>query len=163
MRKLIFALAMTLCLLSTFTIGASAHTTSVPHRIRPNATGGGCGDQFTSSQGDISASSCIGLDQFDTLNGDAYVTFRPLSPYGVVDGCIVQMLILSNHGQYPGLLQQNCTAAAINRATDAHFGRIQTSAWQYGDNAITLVNIKLTYHFGHVSVLNNVLSRRIYL
>ncbi len=167
MRKVILALVTALCLLSTFTIGASAHTITTstsahtilsPHKLHPRESGGGCGNEYTSSGGDISASSCISLDG-DTLIGDAYLTFRPLSPYGAVDGCTVQLVIPG----YQGVLQQNCTQSAINRATDAHFGTIKTTDWQYGDTAVTVANIKLTYTFGHVSTLNLVKSRQINL
>lgn len=164
-RKVVLALAMALCLVFTFAFGASAHTTPAPHKVHPLSTGGGCGNFYNSNRNDISVSSCINYNGWTgELNGDAYVTFRPNFSLGYIEGCYVQILIISNHGQYPGaFLQQNCFNAASNGESDAHFGVVSTTAWNYGDYANTVVNVKLTYSSGSYSVVNNALSRRIYL
>lgn len=156
---------MALCLVFTFALGASAHTTPALHKVHPQSTGGGCGRFYNSSRNDISASACINFDGWtEELQADAYITFRPNFSLGSISACYVYILIISNHGQYPGaFLQQNCVVAASNSATDAYFGVLRTTAWSYGDYANTIVNVKMTYSSNTVSVVNLAQSQRIYL
>lgn len=168
MRKVVFSLVMALCVVFTFTFGASAHTipSSHPasHKVRPYSTGGGCGGLYSSSSGDIKAEACISLDPSGNLKADTYVTFNPFFPKGYITSCVVQILILSNHGQYQGAFQQyNCVVAASNKETAVHFGPVSTQLWNFGDYANGVVNVKMTYSAGSYSVLNNAISERIYL
>lgn len=166
MRKVIISFAMALCLTSTFVLGASAHSISAPlpasHKVQPQASGGGCKDT-NSSSGDISVNSCISL-KGNYLESDAYVSFNPYFPRGYIEGCFVQILIISNHGQYPGAFAQyNCVIAASNKGINVHFGPISTDLWNFGDNAVTVVNVKMSYSSGAYSVVNNATSKTQYL
>lgn len=160
MRKLIFALVMTLTLLSTFTIGASAHTAPSLHSTRPQVATGGC-ESARSARGDLIASSCINRSG-NNLNGDAYVTFQPQFPLGYIEGCYVQVIILGPTGQV-GYQQFACAYQASNSEQGVHFGPITASGWTSGATYTTRVNIKLTYSAGAYSTITNLMSQPIYM
>lgn len=161
MRKLIFALVMTLTLLSTFTIGASAHTApSSLYSIRPQVDTGGC-ESAGSTRGDFTAASCINRSG-NTLQGDAYVTWRPIFPLGRIAGCYVQIIILGPTGQV-GYRQFACAYEASNSETNFHYGPIPASGWTSGSTYTTRVNVKLTYSAGAYSTVTNLPSLPIYM
>ncbi len=162
MRKPIFALLLTLVLFATFTTGVSAHTVASMHTARPQANTGGCGNTVTSKRRDIMGYSCIDLNG-STLDGNAYITFQPLSPEGVVDGCYVQILFIGQHGQLPqpSFIQYNCTTQARDREIGAKFGTLQNDKWSHPDTIRAVVNVKITYSAGAVSVANNLISKPI--
>ena len=128
MRKLVFALVISLTLLSTFTIGASAHSAigasarsaqksqnvlvfkSPVMKITPNSSGGGCSQYRTNATQDISVKACISYT-YPYLYPDSYASFFQHQAGGV-NACSVQFFVYRSDGyvvdnQYKGDLLIN--------------------------------------------------------
>jgi len=130
MRKLVFALAMTLCLLSTFTIGASAHTVQQVYTVQsiqkflitPHVSGGGCSGYRINDTKDISVEACISY-AYPYLEPDRYVSFLQRTGHGGVSSCTVKIVVYRTSGSLvDNSYVQNCAVQASRNTFGAHFG-----------------------------------------
>lgn len=144
MRKIILALVMTLALLSTFTIGASAHAVQKLHvaqgantsTVHSNASGGYCRD---SSDGRIRA--CVSENAQRTILPDGYLN--------VSAGCYSETIVLYQNGVQIGssYTYQPCTGHFYGPSEPAHSGDQYFSAVSavYTNGTTSRVNSPLLF------------------
>lgn len=127
MRKLIFAVVMSLALLSTFTIGASAHSAIAVHRVShvvPLSTGGGCDPNPKKSfSGDLqNMRACISETDLEILKPDAYVDFYTANIHGGISSCEAGVSLFDTSGNLitagPKI---DCMKQAVSNTKNAHF------------------------------------------
>ncbi len=151
MRKLVLTFVMTLCLLATFTVSASAHSSIAVHHVSlvvPLARGGGCDpNPKRSLSGDIhDLKACISYSS-GGLNPDAYVSFNTSgSSHGALTNCTVGIDI---YDAKTGSLVEagpriDCfSSASRNTQNKRYFGYIHdTKSGNYYTYAFVLLHYK---------------------
>ncbi len=164
MRKIVLALVATLVLLSTFTIGVSAHSVQRAHAsvhsvqkahvvesvqkvlITPNASGGGCSQYRTNGNKDISVKACINYS-YPYLDADGYASFYLRSGHGGVSACSVKVVVYraNDNRLIDNSYTTNCVNAAARNTFGAHFGPDSVFVLSTGFSYYCYLIIKLYY------------------
>ncbi len=163
MQKLIFGLVMSLVLLSTFTVGASAHSARAPSTsfhthssVQPLASGGGCGSWSVGGQyHDIGSKACINYS-WPVVQADGYVSFYP--PRGkTVTSCTVTPSIIDANSLFSIASKGfGCVDDAQNGGQNYGYG--PTTIVKYSGKYYSSLAVVLKYSDGSVSMRYSNLS-----